>query len=154
MELFGNLSKEFNRLSMGLSSSLDLRSNITESVKKNNKRLMTNCIQFTINSLNVLNHVGIKQKFSIEKLDAKASETLFKALDSIMRSTKRYMEEVLHNRLADHFSNKEEFDSSNDEGETLMDESLYHKLFMNAGLFLWTFSAYDSTNAVIINYVN
>ena len=139
-----NLTREFQRLEGGLTSTFNgngKNDNSTQTMKKN-RNIITNALQFSINCFNVLNRLAIKKRFFINQVQDKSIETFFKSLVGVLKSITKYCAPILTKSLDD----KDLEDSSN--FEELKIESLFHKLFLNAGLFLWTYSDDPSTTLV------
>ena len=142
-----NLTREFQRLEGGLSSTFNgngKNDNSTQTMKKN-RNIITNALQFSINCFNVLNRLAIKKRFFINQVQDKSIENFFKSLVGVLKSITKYCAPILASLKS--LDGKDPEDSSNFEELKLV--NLFHKLFLNAGLFLWTYSDDTSTTLVI-----
>jgi len=124
---------------MGLGSVLNFKENAPEQARKKTQRIITNTLQFSINSLGILNRLVIKKRFKVEKLDQKTMDTFFKSFNGVLSSIGKYYTEIV-------CSSK--FERNSPEDQTVDLPELYSKFFLNTGVFLWTFSANKLTTSV------
>ena len=87
-----------------------------------------------------MNRLAIKKRFSIKQVQDKFMDTFFKSLVGILKSVTHYCTTIFASNSSD---------SQLQESWEL--ENLFHKLFLNAGLFLWTYSA-DTTTTLVIDF--
>lgn len=116
-------------------------------IRKKNEKVIINALKFSLNALNVLNHLAIKNRIRVENLDAKTMETFFKSFTSVLKSIKTFMLEVVNPGLeaVDPKTNKVDDASNSDESDI---EKLYHEFLLNTGVFLWRYSAHKAANVV------
>jgi len=139
------LSREFQRLEGGLASTFNAKNDTsTPQVKKKNRNIIFNALQFSINTFNVLNRLAIKKRFSIKQVQDKFIDTFFKSLVGILKSTTQYCTKTFASK-----SSESQLQESSDSEESKL-ENLFHKLFLNAGLFLWTYS--DDTTTTLVSF--
>ena len=144
-ELFVNLSREFQRLEGGLGSTFNAKNDTSSlQAKKKNRNIIINALQFSINTFNVLNRLAIKKRFSIKQVPDKFMDTFFKSLVGVLKSITKYCTAIFASKSED-----SQLQESSD-SEELKLENLFHKLFLNAGLFLWTYS--DDTSTILVYF--